>query len=611
MLELSRRLSGRRIDLVSLLLLVAMIASMLVLLAIEAGRGIGFRDEGIYLLAARYPDEIQENVSAIYRFGGYLFSLVGHNPIYYRIAGMILVVSSALPLALGVASVRPWFNGQLVSASSDRLLVLLVLVVGSLLHYQWSYLTPSYYTFTAISVNVLTGLTLLALASLAGTDGRYRGLGLLYGLAFGIALFAKFPTALSLLVMTAVASAVCARPARSFSFALWVGAGFVCWLLFTFVAERPPALALQDFLQGWKIYQSLGYHNPAAKLLAYPKDVGILFLTGAILFLPSLAILVAIALGLLPQKLRERLGQWPVLSWGIIVSAVLVTTPSGLSVDVADRLQTSPENGLTRFYLAIQVGWVLLLGSMVFLSYDRSGTHIGARAGIVLLFLLGAPVAGSLGTSNPIFNVIQFYAAPWFALILALLWLLAGRGFVSRRLIQVVCVALCAYTTSNVLQGSWRQPAQIKPRTMAMQEHPTLVGEPPVTMLLDAETSRLVTEIRAAAFSHGFASGDDVIGFNQIPGLVYAIGGRSPGHPVFTCCRPAENIYGELVIGFADPQRLNQAFILLDTNPEPDVVNLLTGAGLDFPAAYELIATSRALGRQFLLYKPLQQTADP
>lgn len=591
---------SRRPDFVSALLLSAMIVAMLALLAVEAGRGLGFGDEGIYLLAPRYPDEIRENVSTIYRFGGYVFSLVGYNPIYYRLAGVMLIVGSALLLAVGVAGVRPWFAGHRTMTTWDRLLMPLTMLVGSLLHYQWSYLTPSYYTFTAVAVNVLTGLTLLCLSSFAGADRRYRSWGLIYGFAFGIVLFAKFPTAFALLAMTAVAVAFCGKPLRAFALAGWVSGGFLCWLLVTFFIERAPELALRDFLEGWKLYQSLGSYNPVDKLIAYPTEVGVLLLTGAALFLPSFLVLATTALNFRSRgfPLQSNSGRL-VLAW-VIIAAILVTVPSGLFVDVPERLVSTPHSGITRFYIAAQLGWILLLGGVVLVAYGRSIRQLGMKRGIVLFFLLGAPLAGSLGTSNPIYNVIQFYAAPWFALILALLWLLVRREFVTDGLVRVVCLAVCAYATSNVMQGSWRQPAQIKPRAMATQSVPTPVGNPSVTMLLDADTSRIITEIRAAAFAHGFKAGDDIIAFKEIPGLVFAVGGRSPGHPVFPCCRAGANEYAAIALSFADPQRLKNAFLLLDVDPQPNVRNLLGVAGLNFPSGYDLVAT----GNGFRLYKP-------
>lgn len=596
--------SGSHAGRTSALLLGTMAVAMLILLAVEAGRALGFGDEGIYLMGPRYPDEVMQNVSTIFRFSGYVFSLVGHNPIYFRLACVGLVVVSALVLAAGVAAIRPWFAGQQELTPWQRLQVPLFLIVGSLLHYQWSYLTPSYYTLTAMAVNTLTGLTLLSVVSLGGNNRRYMGWGLLYGFFFGIVLFAKFPTALPMLAMTSMTVAICARPQQSLAFAACVLAGFSTWLLLTFTTERSPAQALRDFMDGWSIYQSLGYHNPADKLIAYPTEVGVLLLTSAVWFLPSFLLLGAAGADLLSRGPLKELGRWPALAALAIGLAAIMSLPSGILVDVADRLVTTPYLGMTRFYIAAQLAWVLLLAGLVFVAYRSDILRLGWSRWIVLLFLLGAPLAGSLGTSNPIYNVIQFYAGPWFALILALLWLLWRDRFVSYRLVQFTCLLVCAYTTSQVIQGSWTQPAQIKPRSMASQDQPTMVGYPPVSVLLDVDTSRLIEDLRAAATESGFQPGDDIIGFNQIAGLVYALGGKSPGHPVFPCCRPAENAYGAAVLRFADRERLKHAYILLDVPPEPDVENLLRGAGLQFPEEYELVTTSVGLSRQFRLYRP-------
>jgi hypothetical protein len=101
-------------------------------------------------------------------------------------------------------------------------------------------------------------------------------------------------------------------------------------------------------------------------------------------------------------------------------------------------------------------------------------------------------------------------------------------------------------------------------------------------MRLDALTS--------AALQHGFRRGT---GFNQVAGLVYALGGRSPGHPVFTCCMGFGNDYSKIELQFGEQRRLQNAFLVLDvgTGSDRDIADILSSREIHFPDDYKLIAS--------------------
>ncbi|WP_137808359.1 hypothetical protein [Pseudomonas sp. G(2018)] len=153
-----------------------------------ADKGLGFGDEGIYLLASRYPGEIQQNVSAIFSFTGHLFMLVNYNPVLYRQAGVVLVILSAVVFWYGFLKLLLALQSEAVRIKYLKYYSLLFIVAGSLLHYQWSYLTPSYYTFTAVVVNLFAGFICIGLACLDPTRKKllpyiaYFAAGVIFGL---------------------------------------------------------------------------------------------------------------------------------------------------------------------------------------------------------------------------------------------------------------------------------------------------------------------------------------------------------------------------------------------------------------------------------------------
>lgn len=587
------------------LTLISLLFTSIAVVLWQSDKGLGFGDEGIYLLAARYPLEIQQNVSAIFKFTGIIFQIANYNPVLFRAFGLGIVLFSSLIFWIGFHSVAVNLYDE-YNTRYGGVFSLLFIMIGSILHYQWSYLTPSYYTLTAVAVNVLSGLVLL---NLACQRQIRRNLGILtgyfIGIVFGITLFFKFPTAIPLMFISIVliTLSISSRTKKEYFFAP-VTIGFIVWLIFYFAVVDSPARAWDLFQEGWNLYQSLGFHNPLDKLIDYPNNIFVLLYTA---LYPFWFCYFLIIVSIISVKVNQSLSINIYLIWAVITVAVVLTLKDGIYVDVPERLQTYPLEGRTRFYLSTQLAWILLLGAIyISARYKNALNNIKDRDLLLLLsFLLILPIVGSLGTSNPIYNVIQFYAAPWFAAIFLLVISIATCSRI-RLIIPVVTLTLGVHTTSNVIQGSLYQPAQIKPKSLFEQSIPTYVGNPPRLLKLDAETHNIVVTLSNAARAKGFKLGDDIIGFNEISGLVYALGGKSPGHPVFPCCSLQRDLYSKIALTFADEARLRNAFILLDVPVQDSIVSILTTAGIEFPKNYELITQVQGIGREFALYRPKQ-----
>ena len=104
---------------------------------------------------------------------------------------------------------------------------------------------------------------------------------------------------------------------------------------------------------------------------------------------------------------------------------------------------------------------------------------------------------------------------------------------------------------------------------------------------------------------NGFRKGDDVIALSYIPGLVYAIGGVSPGHPTFISSSVGpSNKYTEIALGYADIERLKKAFVIVNTEPDP-VIALLQNRGLEFPIQYKHLDNIKYLSTYYSVYKPV------
>jgi hypothetical protein len=167
-----------------------------------------------------------------------------------------------------------------------------------------------------------------------------------------------------------------------------------------------------------------------------------------------------------------------------------------------------------------------------------------------------------------------------------------------------VLFAISGVTTSQVVRGSIQAPAQIS-TGLLQQTVPTQVGFPAHWMKLDSRSQAMVEQLRAAAVRNGFRPGDDIVAVSYLPGLVYAMGGRSPGHPTFLLGAPGYLAYSKMALGFAEVSRLRNAFILLDmAEDDEELGQLLRSSGLTFPAGYVLVGEVTAGEKTYRLYKP-------
>jgi hypothetical protein len=136
-------------------------------------------------------------------------------------------------------------------------------------------------------------------------------------------------------------------------------------------------------------------------------------------------------------------------------------------------------------------------------------------------------------------------------------------------------------------------PLEAPYRLLAGLEQQTIdtpIGPDGGTLALDPVLHAFITGVRKAAQDSGFTPGDDVIGLYDMPGIVYALGGRSPGMPWWTMGYPGSRALMERGLSLADPGRVRRAFIL-QTAASTAWLQSLQPEGIHFPDDYELGGT--------------------
>ena len=85
----------------------------------------------------------------------------------------------------------------------------------------------------------------------------------------------------------------------------------------------------------------------------------------------------------------------------------------------------------------------------------------------------------------------------------------------------------------------------------------------------------------------GFKPGGDVLGFFDMPGVVFALGGRSPGNPWYNCGYKGSRAFAQKALSLVPPERLKRAFIL-ETSGSAECMPDLAKFGINFPGDYIL-----------------------
>lgn len=253
----------------------------------------------------------------------------------------------------------------------------------------------------------------------------------------------------------------------------------------------------------------------------------------------------------------------------------------------------------------VLVGTAMLLAARWRYTEQRwPGGHW--RSWVVPLWLLILPLAAAFGTWNQLFVNALLESMYWMALLLLLHQLLPVPA---QRLpaLRLAFVALPALALAEQIAYGLVWAPYLQVENMFHQQTPLTVGAPfrPIQLLLDAPTARYFQEMRTALRRAGFRLGDPVLALYDAPGLVYALGGVSPGNAWYFGGTDARNC-DALAKTRLD---LRRAFLLVNEQPGAGVLACMAAHGLHFPADYVLVHQSfNPYSRSPYQWRPQQDT---
>lgn len=584
-----RRLKGLMEAAPQVILCLLTAASALVFLAGMFG-GFDFTDEGSYYLSFVHPENVTDNHTSYYIFGGKLFALLGHSIVALRVCTLGATFGGTLILLGGWRRFLREFAPALLPDPERWRLMSGTALVASFLGYAISPPAFSYNFQNAFCLLAAAGFLLRACAqprTPGWIDPATLGLLIGFGVLVGFEFFAKF------------------------SSSVVFGAGGS--LLFLIVSPKSPGqkAALGALLLVCLAATGIGYFSLFQDFGPWWHGI---FSTAQAVTTTSYALVqlgryAAEIRPVLAQSVLDFLPAWAVVLPALLLAAALRRRPDWQRATAAVAgwavLGAVLAVAVTRGYFAAigRDGLPFFIGSLVLLlvlAAASAGGNGGAartemtkpwRVGLAGMFLFLLPYLGAFGTSNNINTNCLYQMAPWFVLS-ALLLAELDRRWQTAWPSRLGLLLLTVIAGGEFYNGYWMQPYRVAGGARHYQTVPTPIGVPASTLRLTLETHDFVVQARTILSEHGFKPGDDLLVFFDLPGFVFAMGGVSPGHPWYFAGDKVSLDEDAMRLNFIEPSRRKRAFIVHNSFDSDwnDFLPRLRAAGLNFPEDYRLIS---------------------
>jgi hypothetical protein len=568
-----------------------------------SNKGLNIMDEGFYLLQAQYPDEVIASHTSYYYYSAFIFKLTGYNVVAFRLLGLFLMFVSTSIFYFGFLNMLKLTGLSFPQTRSFQINCWAFLGLGMMLYYSafiQHRLSLSYNMLNTVALYCALGLFFLGVR-FEKDPGERRLLSsvafLLTGAFIGISFFSKFPTAIILLVMFSLFSAtlVVNRDGHAMMLIL---TGFFLWLLFHFTIFQTPPEWWGNFNRSQVFMKR---YDPSSLIINYchqfldllKASLGGVYLTN-ILLVSGFALLVVLEKTKIIFKSKKILLFLLVFMLAGIELYTKVSEPGAWGINVIN-LYTS-----WLFLLLIAVILNTLYNWINYKSVIKTWMPL---LPLCLLFFC-SPFAASIGTANIININLVWHLAPWFGLMFVFMIVLSGPEN-GKILIPAGTLIIGVFVAAHILYGAVKPAAPYQADGISRLTEPTAIGTPATSLKLDVETSRFYRDIRRAARENGFREGEDLLAFFDMPGLVFAMGGKSPGLTwYFGNYYAGANDATEYVLGFVSPKRLKKAFVLQSSENQklPDLGKF----GIKFPQEYVLCGAFLFPGKndKIYLWKP-------
>ncbi len=179
--------------------------------------------------------------------------------------------------------------------------------------------------------------------------------------------------------------------------------------------------------------------------------------------------------------------------------------------------------------------YFLLWGSLliVWLSYQFRPRNAAVAANRLsapwTMVLLALPLVSSFGSTNTVYVSALHETVFWSAGLL-LLASIISTAYSTPWFAVGISALLSIGSLGAIFSGHFLRPYMFQP-SLWKQTDIVAIGEPPTKLRVDPALASFLRQVRSTLDAHGYKPGDDVFGFFNLPGVVFAMGAREPGAP--------------------------------------------------------------------------------
>lgn len=202
-------------------------------------------------------------------------------------------------------------------------------------------------------------------------------------------------------------------------------------------------------------------------------------------------------------------------------------------------------------------------------------------------FLLLLPFGAAFGTNTSIRALAARNIIPWLAVILILLTLLY-QNHKTKTFIYLFTLTIIVWLGIKISYSQIYHPYKLVENRLQQTELLEFVQPHARGLKVDPITANFIEQLNSIVYQTGFQAGDPIIALHDMPGLVYLLGGVSPGAPWYFSVfpeSPARTCNNLLYSDF----NLHKAVFLVNSDIDPLVLGCLKEVGINFPEDYHKI----------------------
>lgn len=573
--------------------LAALLLGGFLLVGTHLDRGFDFSDEGVYYLNFQFPKEFPAGFTQYHLFGARVYELFGGNIVALRALPWLALLLTTL--FFGAAWIR-FFRNVIAGVPGVIAGIFLLLTASVFVSFSWPPPGLSYNSMADLGMLVAAGSLLFmaapqgsSLMRAAGVAGFAGSLVFLLVVKGSAAVGVGFAGALFLL-------AVPSLPWRwklgllLVGVAALVAGGAILW----FLAREQLAGVFDFFLaHSRNFFGALWSGSPVDPMLQRHWEE-VWHLPWRVLLSYNLPVILGVVLGLIgrfgPSAVRppSRIFDGGI---GVVFIALLVSIYSkgGYLAGITHR-----HGSILAYAALLGILLALLIARAPIAAAKENGT--APRGTLLLCWVTGLlffalPFVTAAGTTHRIYINALLHLGPFFGLIALVAFQVARRCRTWLPWVLTLFVTTLV-AGSQFLHGGFFVPYRLPSALWQMHES-VEIGVPSTRLRLDTESARFTRELQTLLAEAGFKAGDDLLALFDMPGVVFAMGGKSPGRPWYF---PNYGEQGErenlASLRIAGRDRIAKA-IVLQSNHDPRVTEYLASQDLSFPGDYELIGETQ------------------